>query len=67
MQDESDDAFEEALVSLRLPRWDHRTHLRVAWLHLWRYGRRGRALVDQRIRAFIHGAPITRGAGGRGR
>ena len=60
MEDGPDDEFIEALTTFTLPSWDHRTHLRVAWVHLTKFGRReGMKLIFERIKAFIANSPVA--------
>ncbi|GMH42772.1 hypothetical protein BSKO_10691 [Bryopsis sp. KO-2023] len=58
--DEPDDEFVQKLENYTLDSWDHRTHLRIAWLFLRRYGRRdGMVLIFDRIKNFIGNSPQT--------
>ncbi|KXZ55875.1 hypothetical protein GPECTOR_2g1426 [Gonium pectorale] len=60
-EDEPDDEFLRKLEDYSLELWDHRTHLRLAWLYLTRHGRRdGLARIHASIRAFIANSPVTR-------
>ena len=60
VEDGPDDEFIEALTTFTLPSWDHRTHLRVAWVHLTKFGRReGMKLIFERIKAFIANSPVA--------
>ncbi|GLC43758.1 hypothetical protein PLESTB_000905000 [Pleodorina starrii] len=60
VEDEPDDEFLRKLEDYSLESWDHRTHLRLAWLYLTRLGRReGLARIHASIRAFIVHSPIT--------
>ncbi|KAI9014114.1 ADP-ribosylation factor, partial [Hyaloraphidium curvatum] len=53
-QDEPNDEFLAKLADCTLDSWDHRTHLRIAWLHLTRFGRReGLERTFNSIRNFI--------------
>ena len=62
VEDEPDDEFEEKLVSYALSSWDHRTHLRLAWMHLKKYGRReGMRLIFERIANYIANSSHTNG------
>ena len=38
VEDEDDDLFLEKFRNYTLDSWDHRTHLRIAWLYLTREG-----------------------------
>jgi small GTP-binding protein len=61
VEDEPDDEFLEKLLSYTLDSWDHRTHLRIAWLYLTKYGRReGMKLIFSGIKNFIANSPRTR-------
>ena len=40
VEDGPDDAFIASLEDFTLDTWDHRTHLRIAWLMLTRHDRR---------------------------
>ena len=54
VEDVSDNEFIDMLTSYALPAWDHRTHLRIAWLHLTTHGRReGMKLIFTRIKDFV--------------
>ncbi|GIL70657.1 hypothetical protein Vretifemale_1385 [Volvox reticuliferus] len=60
VEDEPDDEFIRKLEDYSLDSWDHRTHLRLAWLYLTRLGRReGLARIHSTIRAFIEHSPLT--------
>ncbi|GLI58715.1 hypothetical protein VaNZ11_000468, partial [Volvox africanus] len=60
VEDEPDDEFLRKLEDYSLESWDHRTHLRLAWLYLTRLGRReGLARIHSSIRAFIEHSPLT--------
>jgi hypothetical protein len=62
VQDEPDDLFLEKLKNYTLDTWDHRTHLRIAWLYLTREGRRnGMKLIFDGIKNFIANSPRTNG------
>lgn len=62
VEDEPDEEFEKKLLAYSLDNWDHRTHLRIAWHHLHKYGRReGMALVFQRIENYIDHSDQTSG------
>ena len=51
----------QKLADFSLETWDHRTHLRLAWLYLTRLGRRqGQARIHVSIRDFIANSPVTR-------
>ncbi|EFJ50977.1 hypothetical protein VOLCADRAFT_88144 [Volvox carteri f. nagariensis] len=59
-EDEPDEEFLMKLENYSLDCWDHRTHLRLAWLYLTRLGRReGLARIHASIRAFIQHSPLT--------
>jgi len=61
--DQSDDEFLAQLRDFSLPVWDHRTHLRIAWLLLTRHGRReGMRLIFRDIKQFIEHSPRTTAA-----
>jgi small GTP-binding protein len=66
--DEDDDLFLQKLADATLDSWDHRTHLRIAWLLLSRHGRReGMKQIFEGIKSFIERSPRTRrGADGKG-
>ena len=66
--DEDDDLFLQKLADATLDSWDHRTHLRIAWLLLSRHGRReGMRQIFEGIKSFIERSPRTRrGADGKG-
>ena len=52
--DEEDEEFLSKLDSFKLDSWDHRTHLRIAFIHLMRFGRReGMKLIFRKIKAYI--------------
>eukprot|EP01006_Ploeotia_vitrea_P032583 TRINITY_DN64775_c0_g1_i1.p1 TRINITY_DN64775_c0_g1~~TRINITY_DN64775_c0_g1_i1.p1 ORF type:complete len:554 (-),score=86.14 TRINITY_DN64775_c0_g1_i1:132-1601(-) len=60
--DEADDEFLEKLRTYKLSSWDHRTHIRIAWVHLTRYGRRkGLPMITEAIRNFIANSDRTNG------
>ena len=62
VEDVSDNEFIDMLTSYALPAWDHRTHLRIAWLHLTTHGRReGMKLIFTRIKDFIDHSDRTGG------
>lgn len=66
-EDEDDDEFLRKLETYTLETWDHRTHLRIAWLVLQREGRpMGLQKICSLIRNFIENSPRTRGREGRG-
>lgn len=53
--------IEQKLEDFSLKVWDHRTHLRLAWLYLTRLGRRaGLQAIHTSIRAFIAHSPVAR-------
>lgn len=55
--DESDEEFLAKLEQFRLDSWDHRTHLRIAFVHLMRYGRReGMKQIFNKIKDYITNA-----------
>ena len=66
-EDDADDVFLEQLRDYSLNSWDHRTHLRIAWLFLSTLDRR-EALdkIFQGIKQFIENSPRTVRASGRG-
>jgi hypothetical protein len=60
-EDEPDDEFLDKLTNYTLDSWDHRTHLRLGWLYLTRYGRReGMKLIFSGIKNFIANSPRTK-------
>ncbi|GAQ85950.1 GTP-binding ADP-ribosylation factor [Klebsormidium nitens] len=64
-EDEPDDEFLDKFRTYTLDSWDHRTHLRIAWLYLTREGRReGMRLIFEGIKAFIANSPRTKRARG---
>eukprot|EP00602_Paraphysomonas_sp_CaronLab_P008829 CAMPEP_0185018178 /NCGR_PEP_ID=MMETSP1103-20130426/987_1 /TAXON_ID=36769 /ORGANISM="Paraphysomonas bandaiensis, Strain Caron Lab Isolate" /LENGTH=539 /DNA_ID=CAMNT_0027547899 /DNA_START=74 /DNA_END=1693 /DNA_ORIENTATION=- len=66
-EDEPDDAFLQALDECTLDTWDHRTHLRIAWLFLTRFGRReGLEKIFASIKHFISNSPRTARPSSRG-
>lgn len=61
IEDEGDEEFLEKLIQFKLESWDHRTHLRIAWLYLNKYGRReGMKLIFSGISNFIRNSERTR-------
>ncbi|KAG2445825.1 hypothetical protein HXX76_000429 [Chlamydomonas incerta] len=61
VEDEPDDDFLRKLEDYSLDAWDHRTHLRLAWLYLMRHGRReGLARIHSSIQNFIANSPVTK-------
>mmetsp|Transcript_34383 Transcript_34383/g.76369 ORF Transcript_34383/g.76369 Transcript_34383/m.76369 type:complete len:712 (+) Transcript_34383:82-2217(+) len=67
VEDEADEVFLASLEDFSLQSWDHRTHLRVAWLMLSKYGRKeGMQRTFSAIRAFIENSPRTKRGSGRG-
>jgi hypothetical protein len=51
----------QKLEDYSLGTWDHRAHLRLAWLYLSRLGRReGMARIHASIKGFIANSPITK-------
>mmetsp|Transcript_4665 Transcript_4665/g.7005 ORF Transcript_4665/g.7005 Transcript_4665/m.7005 type:complete len:509 (+) Transcript_4665:442-1968(+) len=60
--DEPDEVFIKKLLAYDLDNWDHRTHLRLAWIHLRMYGRRrGMELIFERIEKYIANSKNTSG------
>lgn len=58
----SDDEFLERFGSATLPDWSHKTHLRIAFLFLIRYGRqKGKNRIFDGIRNFIEHSDLARG------
>ena len=58
--DEDDDEFLGKLADYTLESWDHRTHLRIAWLLLQRHGRqKGMPEIFDGIRNFIANSTRT--------
>ena len=61
IEDGPDDAFLAALEDYSLDTWDHRTHLRLAWIYLTRLGRReGMKKIFSSIKNFIENSPRAR-------
>jgi signal recognition particle receptor subunit beta len=61
VEDEPDEEFLEKLTNYSLESWDHRTHLRIAWLYLTKLGRReGMKLIFSGIKNFIEHSERTR-------
>lgn len=61
-EDEDDDEFLRKFAEYSLDKWDHRIHLRIAWLLLTRHGRRdGLPRIFDGIRAFIKHSQRTNG------
>jgi hypothetical protein len=59
-EDAPDDVFLQEFNTYTLDKWDHYTHLRVAWLLLTRHGRQqGMDLIFNGIRSFIQNSPRT--------
>lgn len=55
-----DDVFLQQFDTYTLDKWDHYTHLRVAWLLLSRHGRQqGMDLIFNGIKSFIQHSPHT--------
>lgn len=55
-----DDVFLQQFDTYTLDKWDHYTHLRVAWLLLSRHGRQqGMDLIFNGIKSFIEHSPHT--------
>jgi hypothetical protein len=62
--DEPDDDFLRSLDDYSLSSWDHRTHLRIAWVLLTKHGRReGLKRIFSGIKKFIENSPRTRRTG----
>jgi ADP-ribosylation factor 1/2 len=62
-EDEPDDEFLEKLRNYTLDSWDHRTHLRIAWILLTRHGRKeAMPLIFQLIKNFIENSSRTKRA-----
>jgi len=60
VEDEPDDEFIEKLLKFDLETWDHRTHLRIAWIYLTKYGRKeGLKLIFEGIKNFIANSKRT--------
>jgi len=60
-EDEDDDQFLEKLAAYKLDSWDHRTHLRIAWLLLSKHGRKnGMPLIFQGIKEYIDNSDNTK-------
>jgi hypothetical protein len=58
VEDEPDELFLEKLANCTLDSWDHRTHLRIAWTMLKKYGRReGMKKIFDAISHFIQNSP----------
>lgn len=58
--DAPDDDFLQQFNTYTLDKWDHYTHLRIAWLLLTRHGRKqGMDLIFGGIRSFIENSPHT--------
>ena len=58
--DAPDDVFLQQFNTYTLDKWDHYTHLRIAWLLLTRHGRKqGMELIFGGIRSFIENSPHT--------
>jgi len=59
--DEPDDEFLDKFQKYQLTSWDHRTHLRLAWLYLTKLGRReGMKMIFTGIKNFIDNSPVAR-------
>ncbi len=59
-RDAPDDVFLQQFNTYSLDKWDHYTHLRIAWLLLTRHGRKqGMDLIFGGIRSFIENSPHT--------
>jgi len=59
-EDNDDDEFLQQLATYTLDTWDHRTHLRIAWLLLTRHGRQeGLPKIFQGIKDFIEHSDRT--------
>lgn len=66
-EDEEDDVFLQKLADASLESWDHRVHLRIAWINLSRHGRReGMKRIFDSIKSFIERSPRTRRNAGSG-
>jgi len=62
VEDEPDDEFIEKFKTYKLEKWDHRTHLRIAWLYLTKDGRReGMKKIFEGIKNFIENSNRTNG------
>eukprot|EP00475_Leptophrys_vorax_P045763 TRINITY_DN9627_c0_g1_i2.p1 TRINITY_DN9627_c0_g1~~TRINITY_DN9627_c0_g1_i2.p1 ORF type:complete len:573 (+),score=143.83 TRINITY_DN9627_c0_g1_i2:163-1719(+) len=60
-EDEPDEEFLEKLTNYTLDSWDHRTHLRIAWIYLTKHGRReGMKLIFSGIKNFIANSSRTK-------
>jgi len=54
VQDEPDEEFLDKLQTYALDSWDHRTHLRIAWINLTKFGRKdGMKRTFEGIKNFI--------------
>jgi GTPase SAR1 family protein len=61
VEDESDEEFLRKLEDYSLDKWDHRTHLRIAWIYLTKYGRKdGMNKIFSGIKNFILNSPRSR-------
>eukprot|EP01102_Stenamoeba_stenopodia_P003944 TRINITY_DN1407_c0_g1_i1.p1 TRINITY_DN1407_c0_g1~~TRINITY_DN1407_c0_g1_i1.p1 ORF type:complete len:497 (-),score=121.96 TRINITY_DN1407_c0_g1_i1:116-1606(-) len=61
VEDEPDEEFLHKFDTYTLDSWDHRTHLRIAWLLLTRYGRQeGKDRIFEGIRKFIENSTRSR-------
>lgn len=59
-EDDSDDHFLQQLAEYTLDSWDHRTHLRIAYIHLTRYPRKqAMECIFSAIKAFIANSTRT--------
>lgn len=59
-EDESDDQFLHKFHDYTLDTWDHRTHLRIAWIYLTKYSRKEAfGYVFDGIKDFIENSPRT--------
>eukprot|EP00386_Alphamonas_edax_P014416 GDKI01044312.1.p1 GENE.GDKI01044312.1~~GDKI01044312.1.p1 ORF type:complete len:594 (-),score=179.54 GDKI01044312.1:173-1852(-) len=59
-RDDSDELFIQKLDDYSLNTWDHRAHLRIAWILLTKHGRKaGMPLVFEKIKRFIENSPLT--------
>jgi ADP-ribosylation factor protein 1 len=64
-EDEPDDIFLQKLFDYTLDSWDHRTHLRIAWIILQKHGRKeGMPIIFSAIKNFIENSPRTRSGAG---
>jgi len=60
-EDEEDEEFLAKFADYTLDSWDHRTHLRIAWLMFKRHGRReGMPKIFSGIKSFIENSSRTK-------